>query len=96
MMNTRAWATLIVRLGGLYITVHYGLTVLYWLALWARRGFSAGDVDWTRDLGTKPIDALMWPGMLAAAGIMVLIFSDGIIRWVSRVPGEQEGNDPSA
>lgn len=87
-MNIRCWATLAVRCFGLYQLIVSGTTVLWTLLNYSMSlvGMPPGQ---SRPLDGEPLGrAILYSVIWLAAAVLMLVFSDSIIRWIARVPRE--------
>lgn len=89
-MDTRGWATLLVRCFGAYHLITSGATVVWYCA--QRLAISAGALPSAANrYADEPLlQLLMYPAVWCGISIALLAYSDGLIRWISRPPAPPE------
>jgi hypothetical protein len=87
-MDTRGLATLLVRCFGVYHLITSGATIVWYCS--QRLAVSAGAVPAiTNRYSDEPLfQLLLYPIVWCGISIALLMYSDGLIRWIARVPSE--------
>lgn len=85
-MTVRAWATLAVRGFALYNIFVHGSYLIWQIG--ARIIGGGNTLRGVADSGPELASALLYPAVCIALSVVLLIVSDGLIRFIARVPGE--------
>lgn len=85
-MTVRAWATLAVRCFALYHIFVNGVYILWQIG--ARIIGGGTTMRGIPESGPELVSTLLFSTLYMAMAAVLLALSDGIIRWIARVPGE--------
>ncbi|MFT3685241.1 MAG: hypothetical protein QM783_10005 [Phycisphaerales bacterium] len=87
-MDIRSWATLLIRCFGLYHLITSGATIFWYCT--QRLATASGAVPAaTNRYSEEPLFQLvLYPIVWCGISLLLLAYSDGLIRWLARVPGD--------